>query len=81
MRAAMMRSFSEPLTLETVPDPACADGGVVVAVRATGVCRSDWHAWMGHDPSIVLPHVPGHELCGVVAGSGPMCAAGRSATA
>jgi alcohol dehydrogenase len=48
MRAAMMRSFSEPLTLDTVPDPACTDDGVVVAVRATGVCRSDWHAWMGH---------------------------------
>jgi alcohol dehydrogenase len=67
MRAAMMRSFAQPLTLETVPEPACADDGVVVAVRATGVCRSDWHAWTGHDPSIVLPHVPGHELAGVVA--------------
>jgi alcohol dehydrogenase len=71
MRAAMMRSFAQPLTLETVPDPACADDGVVVAVRATGVCRSDWHGWTGHDPSIVLPHVPGHELSGVVAEVGP----------
>jgi len=44
---------------------------VVVEVRATGVCRSDWHAWMGHDPAIVLPHVPGHELAGVVAATGP----------
>jgi alcohol dehydrogenase len=67
MRATMLRSFAEPLTLETVDDPVCGDDGVVVQVRATGVCRSDWHAWMGHDPSIVLPHVPGHELCGVVA--------------
>jgi len=33
---------------------------------ATGVCRSDWHGWMGHDPDIRLPHVPGHELAGVV---------------
>ena len=66
-----MRSFGEPLTLETVQDPECDDDGVVVAVRATGVCRSDWHAWTGHDPSIVLPHVPGHELCGVVASVGP----------
>jgi alcohol dehydrogenase len=71
MRAAMMRSFAQPLTVETVDDPECADDGVVVAVRATGVCRSDWHAWTGHDPSIVLPHVPGHELCGVVASVGP----------
>jgi alcohol dehydrogenase len=70
MRAAMMRSFSERLSVETVPDPVCEDDGVVVEVRATGVCRSDWHAWMGHDASIVLPHVPGHELCGVVASVG-----------
>ena len=28
----------------------CVVGGVVVQVSATGVCRSDWHAWMGHDP-------------------------------
>jgi alcohol dehydrogenase len=33
---------------------------------ATGMCRSDWHAWAGHD-EIAFPHVPGHELAGVVA--------------
>jgi alcohol dehydrogenase len=38
---------------------------VVVRVAATGVCRSDWHAWKGHDP-VSLPHVPGHELAGIV---------------
>jgi alcohol dehydrogenase len=36
---------------------------------ATGMCRSDWHAWAGHD-EIVFPHVPGHELAGVVAAVG-----------
>jgi alcohol dehydrogenase len=71
MRAAMMHSFSAPLSLETVDDPVCADDGVVVEVRATGVCRSDWHAWSGHDPDVALPHVGGHELCGVVASVGP----------
>jgi alcohol dehydrogenase len=70
MRAAMMRSFSEPLAVETVDDPICGDDGVVVEVRATGVCRSDWHAWSGHDPDVSLPHVGGHELCGVVASAG-----------
>jgi alcohol dehydrogenase len=29
------------------------------------VCRSDWHAWQGHEP-VALPHVPGHELAGTV---------------
>ena len=44
--------------------------GVVVRVEATGLCRSDWHAWAGHDRSIALPHVPGHELAGTVAAVG-----------
>jgi alcohol dehydrogenase len=65
-----MHSFASPLVVEDVPDPACPEDGVVVAIRATGVCRSDWHGWMGHDPAIALPHVPGHELCGVVAETG-----------
>ena len=66
-----MRAFGEPLRIENVPDPEPAADGVVVAIRATGVCRSDWHGWMGHDPAIVLPHVPGHELAGEVVAAGP----------
>jgi len=66
-----MRAFTEPLQVEDVPDPEPPADGVVVEVRATGVCRSDWHGWMGHDPAIALPHVPGHELAGVVAATGP----------
>jgi D-arabinose 1-dehydrogenase-like Zn-dependent alcohol dehydrogenase len=49
-----------------VAEPTCPEDGVVIAVRATGVCRSDWHAWRGHDP-VPLPHTPGHEFAGVVA--------------
>jgi alcohol dehydrogenase len=71
MRALVMHAFGEPLGLESVPDPEPAPDGVVVAVRASGICRSDWHGWMGHDPAIRLPHVPGHELAGVVAAAGP----------
>jgi D-arabinose 1-dehydrogenase-like Zn-dependent alcohol dehydrogenase len=47
------------------PEPECPEGGVVIRVGASGVCRSDWHAWRGHDP-VPLPHVPGHELAGTV---------------
>jgi alcohol dehydrogenase len=53
-----------------VPPPEPAPGGVVVAVGASGICRSDWHAWQGHDADVVLPHVPGHELAGTVAAIG-----------
>ena len=66
-----MRAFGEPLHMEDIPEPVAQPDGVVVEVRATGVCRSDWHGWMGHDPAIALPHVPGHELAGVVAEAGP----------
>ena len=59
-----------PITIEDVSDPAPEPDGVVVRVEATGLCRSDWHGWMGHDPDIVLPHVPGHELAGTVAAVG-----------
>ena len=71
MRAAVVHAFGEPPGIEAVPDPEPPADGVVVAVRATGVCRSDWHGWMGHDPAISLPHVPGHELAGEVAEVGP----------
>lgn len=69
MRAVVMDRIGGPLEVREVADPAAPDGGVVVEVRATGLCRSDWHAWAGHD-DITLPHVPGHELAGVVAAAG-----------
>jgi alcohol dehydrogenase len=65
VRAVTFDSFGGPLRVVDVPRPDCALDGVVIDVRATGVCRSDWHAWRGHDP-VSLPHVPGHELAGVV---------------
>ncbi len=70
MRAVQYREYAGSLDLVTLPAPACPADGVLVAVRATGVCRSDWHAWQGHDPG-PLPRVPGHEYAGVVVESGP----------
>ena len=66
MKAVVYEQFSTPPSIQQVPDPAPAPHRVVVKVMANGVCRSDWHGWMGHDPDIRLPHVPGHELSGVV---------------
>ncbi len=62
MRYDAVRAAPE---LVEVPEPACPPGGAVLAVHATGVCRSDWHAWAGHEP-VSLPHVPGHEMAGQV---------------
>jgi alcohol dehydrogenase len=58
MKAVVFEAFAALPTLQRVPDPTPEPHGVVVKVRATGVCRSDWHGWMGHDPDIRLPHVP-----------------------
>jgi alcohol dehydrogenase len=71
MRAAVFRAYGGPLAIEDVPDPAPPADGVVLQVGATGICRSDWHAWMGHDPDVAPPHVPGHELAGTVVAAGP----------
>jgi alcohol dehydrogenase len=70
MRAVVFEEFGKAPTVQTVPDPSPSTEGVVVKVEATGLCRSDWHGWMGHDPDIRLPHVPGHELAGVVVAAG-----------
>lgn len=70
MKAVVFEEFGQAPTVRTVPDPTPSSEGVVVKVEATGLCRSDWHGWMGHDPDIRLPHVPGHELAGVVVAAG-----------
>ncbi|WP_405925523.1 zinc-dependent alcohol dehydrogenase family protein [Streptomyces sp. NBC_00035] len=66
MRAVVFEQYGKQAEVRDVPDPRPADHGVVVRVEATGLCRSDWHGWIGHDPDITLPHVPGHELAGIV---------------
>ena len=70
MKAVIYDSFRARPQLREVADPSPRDDGVVIQVKATGVCRSDWHGWMGHDPDIRLPHVPGHEFSGVVVAVG-----------
>jgi D-arabinose 1-dehydrogenase-like Zn-dependent alcohol dehydrogenase len=47
MKAAVLEAFREPLVVREVPDPAPAAHGAVVRVEANGVCRSDWHGWIG----------------------------------
>ena len=70
MKAMLYDAFAKAPQILTLPDPAPTDDGVVIKVGATGLCRSDWHGWMGHDPDIRLPHVPGHELAGEVVATG-----------
>lgn len=66
MKAMYYEAFNATPEIRDLPDPVAEEHGVVVKVMATGLCRSDWHGWVGHDPDIALPHVPGHELAGII---------------
>ena len=70
LKAVIYRNFRERPQIEHVDDPSPRDDAVVVKVMASGVCLSDWHGWQGTDPDIILPHVPGHELAGIVSAIG-----------
>ncbi|NWF24738.1 alcohol dehydrogenase catalytic domain-containing protein [Streptomyces sp. PKU-EA00015] len=67
MRALVFEAFGQELSVREVPNPDPSPAGAVIKVEAAGLCRSDWYGWQGHDQDIrCLPHVPGHELAGVV---------------
>ena len=70
MQAMYYERFGERPTIESLPDPSPSADGVVIEVGASGVCRSDWHGWLGHDDDISVPHVPGHELAGRIVAVG-----------
>ncbi|MCA9213614.1 MAG: alcohol dehydrogenase catalytic domain-containing protein, partial [Planctomycetales bacterium] len=67
MKAVLFKEFGGEIECVNIPDPTLPTGGVILKVEASGLCRSDWHGWMGHDSDVHLPHVPGHELAGTVA--------------
>lgn len=84
MRALVFERFGGALSVRELDDPVPGVDDAVVRVEATGLCRSDWHGWLGHDPDVVVPHVPGHEFAGVVAEVGSQVrgwAPGHRATA
>jgi alcohol dehydrogenase len=71
MKAVVYEQFQGPIQVTEVATPSYADDGALIAVRASGVCRSDWHGWQGHDDDIrTLPHVPGHEFAGEIVAVG-----------
>ncbi|MDN3205585.1 zinc-dependent alcohol dehydrogenase family protein [Algoriphagus sediminis] len=66
MKAVLYEHFQQEPKVSLVPDPECPVDGIILEVKSTGLCRSDWHGWMGHDADIELPHVPGHEFAGII---------------
>ena len=72
MRAAVVRTFNEDLSIEDVTDPVCPANGVVLEVAACGVCRSDHHGWSGEHPLVKAGSILGHEYCGTVVERGAL---------
>lgn len=70
MKAAILRDFKSPLSLEEVAKPMLAADDVLIEVRACGVCHSDLHVAAGDWPQIVpitkKPLILGHEIAGVI---------------
>lgn len=67
MRAVVYDALNSPWRVTEVADPSPRPDGIVLRVDAAGLCRSDWHAWHGHDNVSTFPHVPGHEFAGTIA--------------
>ncbi|WER47946.1 alcohol dehydrogenase AdhP [Cupriavidus sp. WKF15] len=71
MKAAVVRAFGAPLTIDEVPVPQPGPGQVQVKIEASGVCHTDLHAADGDWPvKPTLPFIPGHEGVGYVSAVG-----------
>jgi threonine dehydrogenase-like Zn-dependent dehydrogenase len=67
MLALQYSHFRGSINIVTIDVPQPGDDDCVIKVIAAGLCRSDWHGWLGHDPDISsFPHTPGHEFAGEV---------------
>ena len=58
MKVAIYTEFGGPIRIQTVRKPTAPPDGVLIQVKATGVCRSDWHGWKGHDGDISKHGLP-----------------------
>ncbi len=63
---ALVYTANQQMTYRDEPDPAPGQDEALVAVQSVGICGSDMHAWMGHDPRRIPPLILGHEAVGVV---------------
>jgi D-arabinose 1-dehydrogenase-like Zn-dependent alcohol dehydrogenase len=70
-----MEGVRKPIVVKDVPQPPLPPNGAMVRVEANGICRTDWHLWTGDwswlGIALPMPHVLGHEFCGVVEEVGP----------
>ena len=70
-KAAVAWEAAKPLSIETVDLEGPKAGEVLVEVKATGICHTDWFTLSGDDPEGLFPSILGHEGAGVVVDVGP----------
>ena len=70
-RAAVAWKAGQPLSIETVDLDGPRAGEVLVEVKATGICHTDYYTLSGADPEGLFPAILGHEGAGVVVDVGP----------
>jgi S-(hydroxymethyl)glutathione dehydrogenase / alcohol dehydrogenase len=70
-RAAVAWKAGQPLTIEDVDLEGPKMGEVLVEIKATGICHTDYYTLSGADPEGLFPVILGHEGAGVVVDVGP----------
>ena len=70
-RAAVAWKAGQPLTIEEVDLEGPKSGEVLVEIKATGICHTDYYTLSGADPEGLFPAILGHEGAGVVVDVGP----------
>jgi S-(hydroxymethyl)glutathione dehydrogenase/alcohol dehydrogenase len=70
-KAALATAAGKPLTIEDVDLEGPKAGEVLVEVKATGLCHTDWFTLSGEDPEGAFPAILGHEGAGIVVDVGP----------
>lgn len=70
-RAAICVSPGQPLEIDLVDVRGPGPGEVLIEIRASGICHSDWHQISGDLPLYPYPIIAGHEGAGIVLEVGP----------
>ncbi|HOB03201.1 MAG TPA: alcohol dehydrogenase catalytic domain-containing protein, partial [Casimicrobium huifangae] len=70
-KAAVAWKSGAPLTIETVDLEGPKAGEVLVEIKATGICHTDYYTLSGADPEGIFPAILGHEGAGIVVDVGP----------
>ena len=71
MRAMIFREQGKPLSYEDAPTPTPGPDQVLLRVQVCGVCRTDLHIVDGELTEPKFPLIPGHQIIGIVAATGP----------